>query len=83
VVPQLDAAWAAHATSLVPAFAGPHWPLAPLSFSAAEHAWHGPVHAELQQTPSTQNVFVAHSFAPEHVAPRSFFGAHVCEAVSQ
>jgi hypothetical protein len=46
---------AAHAPrGLVPAAATPHTPSAPEPFSAAEHAWHVPLHATLQQTPSEQ-----------------------------
>jgi hypothetical protein len=33
---------------------GPHVPSAPDPFFAAVHAWHGPSHAALQHTPSTQ-----------------------------
>ena len=38
----------------VPAATLPHTPSAPPPFSAALHAWHGPLQAVLQQTPSAQ-----------------------------
>jgi hypothetical protein len=39
----------------VPTATGPQAPSAPWPFMAAEQAWQRPVHAVLQQTPSTQN----------------------------
>jgi hypothetical protein len=40
----------------VPLMIGPHVPSVPCPATVAEHAWHVPVHAVLQQTPSTQKL---------------------------
>lgn len=55
---------------------GPQSPSIPPPFFAAEHAWHAPVQALLQQTPSTQ-LPVVHSLPAVQVAPLVFFGTHV------
>jgi hypothetical protein len=49
----------------------PHVPSAPAPFLPAEHAWHKPVQALLQQTPSTQ-LPLTHSLLPKHEAPSPF-----------
>ena len=46
----------------------PHVPSAPLPFLAAVHAWHVPVHAVLQQTPSAQ-LPLWHSALSVHANP--------------
>jgi hypothetical protein len=46
-----------------------HWPTLP----ATLQAWHCPLHAWLQQTPSTQLPFV-HWFEPPQATPFAFFG---------
>jgi hypothetical protein len=56
----------------VPVVTGAQVPSVPPVF-AAEHAMQVPVHAVLQQTPSTQLPFV-HSALAEHVAPSACFG---------
>jgi hypothetical protein len=53
----------------------PHVPSPPEPFLTAEHAWHEPVQALLQQTPSTQ-LPLTHSLLPRHEAPSPFFGTH-------
>jgi hypothetical protein len=45
-----------------------HTPFVPPPFLAAVHARHVPVHASLQQTPSTQKP-LAHTLLPVHAAP--------------
>ncbi len=61
----------------MPAAIGPQVPLAPPPFLVAEQAWQVPVHAVLQQKPSTQNVLV-HSCAPVgHVEPAVFLFWHM------
>jgi hypothetical protein len=56
VVPQVAAAVAAHSLSgSLPATIAPQTPSLPCPFFAAVQAWHVPLHAELQQTPSAQN----------------------------
>jgi len=46
----------------------PHVPFVPLPFFAAEQAWHAPVQAALQHTPSTQKP-LAQEPLPPHVWP--------------
>ena len=48
-----------------------HVPLTP-TLSAAEQAWHVPLHAVLQQKPSTQ-LPLLHVLPPAHVVPFAFF----------
>jgi hypothetical protein len=55
----------------VPAEAFPHVPTAPVR----SHRSHEPVHAVLQQTPSTQ-LPPAHWLPPVQVAPTAFFTTH-------
>jgi hypothetical protein len=83
VVPQVADAFTTHPGSVVPCLTGPHCPSAPLSLSAAAHAWQDPVHAESQQNPSTQNVVAAHSFVTEQMAPRDLRGTHLPATASQ
>jgi hypothetical protein len=44
-------------------------------FPLSEHAWHWPVQALLQHTPSTQKP-LRHWVLPLHVWPVALFGAH-------
>jgi hypothetical protein len=76
-VPQLDAAVTAQRPrgSGLPFVASAHVPFVP-PVSALEHAWHAPVHAVLQQTPSTQNP-LEHWFCPPHVAPSACFTTQI------
>jgi hypothetical protein len=53
-MPQESPVVHASPSSHVPSFAAPHVPSDPMSFFDAAHAWHTPLHAELQQTPSAQ-----------------------------
>jgi hypothetical protein len=67
-VPQLDAALGAHSLcGSLPAGIDPHVPFDP-PVSAALHALHVPLHALLQQKPSTQLPLV-HWLAPPHMLP--------------
>ena len=76
VVQHEDAAVDAHSLSGSALFAiGPQTPSIPLPFLPAEHAWHAPVQALLQQTLSTQLAF-RHSLLKLHVPPSDFFGTH-------
>src|SRR5438132_1969373 len=50
---------------------GVHWPTEP----ATSQAWHCPLHAWLQQTPSAQ-LLLAHSCAPPQARPSAFFATH-------
>jgi hypothetical protein len=50
---------------------GTHVPCAPV----ASHAWHSPVHAELQQNPSTHSLLL-HALACVHEVPLLCFGTH-------
>jgi hypothetical protein len=49
----------------------PQVPFRPCPFAAAEHAWHVPAHAALQQLPSTQKPLV-HSLAAAQACPLIF-----------
>jgi hypothetical protein len=77
VRPQEDTGSAAHSLSgSVPAFTGPQAPSAPWPLRKAEQAMQGAVvHADSQQTPSTQKP-VLHSAEPAHAAPLSFLTKH-------
>ncbi len=61
--------------STLPAVTLPQVPSAP-PVAAAEHAWHWPLHAELQQKPLTQKPLV-HWLPPEHGEPWPSLGVHV------
>jgi hypothetical protein len=56
-----------------------HVPLAP-TLRAAEQAWHTPLHAVLQQKPSTQ-LPALHWLSRVQADPCAFFSAHVRPAV--
>ncbi len=53
----------------------PQTPFEPLPFLAAEQAWHRPVHAALQHTPSTQNP-LPHWLDVVQAPPRPTLPAH-------
>lgn len=80
--PQVDASEASHSES------GSLWAVMKLHVPlvtpvlAEEQATHFPVHAELQQTPSTQAP-VVHSVPSEQGAPVAFFPAHLPIVLSQ
>ena len=75
-MPQVEAAAAVHSLSgSVPVVMLPQTPLTP-PFFAAEQAWQRPVHAVLQQKPSTQKP-LEHSFAAVHATPVAFFETQV------
>jgi hypothetical protein len=67
----LHAGWLARGVP-VTALQVPFFPVSP-------HASHGPLHAELQQTPSTQ-LPERHIEVPVQVAPLATFGAQVVPA---
>src|SRR5580704_9289261 len=50
---------------------------------AVLHAWHCPVHAEAQQTPSTQKAFIGHVLALVHVVPSGTVATTVTGTVSE
>jgi hypothetical protein len=60
--------------SSVPFVAAAHTPSVP-PVSAAEHAWHAPVHAVSQQSPSAQKP-LAHWSVALHAVPLVPFGTH-------
>jgi hypothetical protein len=64
-VPQLACPWFVQTPcgSGWPSATAPQAPFAPLPFFAVEHAWQAPLHALLQQNPSTQNPLAHWSFA--------------------
>lgn len=72
VVPQLDAPWSGQSASLVPDATDVHVPRLP----ATLHATHAPVHAVLQQTPSTQPP-LAHCDDDVHASPSARSSLHV------
>lgn len=59
----------------VPAAMPPHTPSAPVPLRAAVQASHRPLHALLQQTPSTQKP-LAQSDGPAHAKPSIWAGTH-------
>jgi hypothetical protein len=68
-VPHELAPWSAHSESgSVPPAIEPQVPFEPEPFLAAVQAWHAPVQAALQHTPSTQK-FEAHAAFDEHDDP--------------
>lgn len=66
----------------VPAAAAPHSPSAPAVFRLAAQAWQRPVHAESQQTPSTQWPD-AQCARVVHASPLLESGTHAKDAASQ
>jgi hypothetical protein len=75
-VPHVDTALATQMPrgSVMPFVAAAHVPFVP-PVRAAEHAWHAPVQAALQQTPSTQKPLV-HSSAAVQPTPFACLATH-------